>query len=410
MIGPRVGFDRLTRSIEVEIANRIGSNWDEWVGLMRRFQAREGHCDVPQRHREGKLRLGQWVSVQRNTKGTMSVERRHRLDAIGFIWDVPETRWDEEFAALKQFKAREGHCNAPQGHREGILPLGNWVSMQRTNKNTMSTERKHRLDEIGFIWDPYESEWENGFSALEKFKEREGHCAVPRLHREGTLSLGNWVSNQRARKDTKLSDEHRQRLDEIGFVWNAREANWEKGFAALEKFKVREGHCNVPTELLLGRWVVTQRTTKDKMSNERRQRLDKIGFVWDTIETKWEDNGHCNVHPSHVEGSYRLGAWVLKQRWKKDTMSNERRKRLNEIGFNWDAREAKWEDGFSALKQFKIREGHCNVPAAYREGTYRFGAWVNNQRFKDTKMSIERRQRLDKIGFVWAKKHSKQLI
>ena len=30
---------------------------------------------------------------------------------------------------------------------------------------------------------------------------------------------------------------------------------------------------------MLGQWVGVQRTNKDKMPTERRQRLDKIGFV-----------------------------------------------------------------------------------------------------------------------------------
>ena len=46
VIGPRVDLDRLTRSIEIEIADRIGSSWDERFGLLTRFKAREGHCRV----------------------------------------------------------------------------------------------------------------------------------------------------------------------------------------------------------------------------------------------------------------------------------------------------------------------------------------------------------------------------
>jgi predicted helicase len=124
MVGPFVDFDRLTRSIEVEIADRIGINWDEWVGVLRRFKSREGHCAVPLKHREGILRLGGWVSVQRNTKDTMSVERRQRLDAIGFIWDAHESSWDEWFGLLQRFKEREGHCNVPAKHHEGTFKLG----------------------------------------------------------------------------------------------------------------------------------------------------------------------------------------------------------------------------------------------------------------------------------------------
>jgi Helicase associated domain/Helicase conserved C-terminal domain len=355
VIGPRVGLAELTRSIEVEIANRIGNNWDEWVGLLRRFKAREGHCDVPGKHREGILRLGGWVGLQRMNRNTMSADRRQRLDAIGFIWDAPESWWDEGFRVLQRFKEREGHCNVPAKHREGTYQLGTWVGTQRTKKDTMSADRRQRLDEIGFVWDPLEAKWEDGFSALKRFKAREGHCLAPYKHREGTYPLGNWVMNQRQRtnKDT-MSAEHRQRLDEIGFIWDPYESEWEKGFAILKQFKEREGHCNV-----------LQR---------------------------------------HHEGTFRLGGWVSVQRTSKDTMSAEHRQRLNEIGFVWDVLESKWEDGFAVLKQFKAREGHCNVSQLHIEGTYRLGTWVSSQRMRKDAMSNERRQRLDKIGFVWARK------
>ncbi len=83
-----------------------------------------------------------------------------------------------------------------------------------------------------------------------------------------------------------MSSERRQQLDEIGFVWDAREAAWEKGFNYLKIYRGRVGHCRVPKThkeengFELGSWVSVQRKNKDKMSNERRERLDELGFVW----------------------------------------------------------------------------------------------------------------------------------
>jgi superfamily II DNA or RNA helicase len=293
VIGPRVDLDRLTRSIEVEIADRIGSSWDEWFGLLMRFKSREGHCLVPHLHLEGTYRLGQWVNVQRNTRDTMPPERKRRLDAIGFVWDARESLWEEGFAALKKFQAREGHCFVPTAHFEGTYKLGAWVGIQRANEDAMPTERKQRLDAIGFVWDPHEREWEEGFAALTTFKAREGHCLVPKAHVEGTFKLGVWVSKQRLRRHT-MSAERRQRLDAIGFVWDSLESAWEEGFAALTTFKAREGHCLVPAlhaegKFKLGFWVSNQRTNRNRIPTERRRRLDAIGFVWDSLESAWEE-------------------------------------------------------------------------------------------------------------------------
>ena len=113
-----------------------------------------------------------------------------RLDEIGFVWDPLEEAWEEGFAALKNFKAREGDCNVPKLHMEGTFKLGQWVGVRRQRRDTMPAARRHRLDAIGFIWDTLESRWEEGFAALMTFKTREGDCCVRRGFVEGTFKLG----------------------------------------------------------------------------------------------------------------------------------------------------------------------------------------------------------------------------
>jgi superfamily II DNA or RNA helicase len=418
VIGPFVDLDRLMNSIEIAIVDRIGSKWDEWFGVLQRYKAREGHCNVPSYHREGTFKLGQWVGAQRNKHAIMSVERIRRLNKIGFVWDALEARWEEAFSALEKFKAREGHCDVPGHHREGTFNLGSWISNQRTIRDAMSANRRRRLDAIGFIWDVVESRWEEKFAALMAFKSREGHCNVPEGHVESTFNLGIWVLNERS-KHTTMSARRRQRLDEIGFVWDVLEAKWEESFIALQQFKTREGHYNVPRRdkgkfLPLGSWVAVQRFTKDTMSAERRQRLDGIGFTWNgnALEEWWEEGfaaltnfkereDHCNVPRNHIEGTFKLGAWASEQRVNQNTMSAERKERLDGIGFVWNAREARWEEGFAALRQFKTREGHCNAPQHYREGTFPLGSWVSVQRQHKDTMPAERKKRLNAIGFVW---------
>jgi hypothetical protein len=128
------------------------------------------------------------------------------------------------------------------------------------------------------------SRWERGFAALCKFRAREGHCCPSRRHVEGGFRLEQWVSVQRYRKDL-LPTGRKRRLDAIGFIWDWRDYHWEQNFAALLKFKRRNGHCCVSTyrregDCKLGWWVATQRRNKKEMSAERQARLNKIGFVW----------------------------------------------------------------------------------------------------------------------------------
>jgi hypothetical protein len=126
---------------------------------------------------------------------------------------------------------------------------------------------------------------------------------------------------------------------------------WERGFAALSKFRARKGHC-------------------------------------------------CPSRP-HVEGGFRLGQWVSVQRYYRDLISPERKRRLDKIGFVWDTRDDLWEQNFAALLKFKRRKGHCCVPTFHKEGDLNLGWWVATQRRHRKEMPAERRARLNKIGFVW---------
>jgi hypothetical protein len=126
--------------------------WERGFTALRTFRAREGHCCPSRWHVEGGFNLGQWVSVQRYRKDVMPAERKRRLDKIGFVWDWRDYLWEQNFAALKKFKRRKGHCRAPIIYKEGDLKLGWWVATQRRNQKEMSAERRARLNKIGFVW------------------------------------------------------------------------------------------------------------------------------------------------------------------------------------------------------------------------------------------------------------------
>jgi Helicase associated domain len=196
------------------------------------YKEREGHCRVPQRHEENGFRLGSWVSHQRSKGDTMPVERRQQLDELGFVWDAREATWEDGFICLKAYKEREGHCRVPDRHLENGFRLGQWVGAQRIHRDDLSDEHRQRLNELGFVWEPHKTDWEEGFRHLVIYKEREGHCRVPDRHMEDGFRLGQWVSHQRSKGD-RMPVERRRQLDELGFVWNVLDKNWEEGFRHL---------------------------------------------------------------------------------------------------------------------------------------------------------------------------------
>ena len=111
---------------------------------------------------------------------------------------------------------------------------------------------------------------------------------VPRKRKNKQLST--WVVTQRTKKD-KLDDDKIKRLDEFGFSWDPQEEFWEQRFQELAAYKEKHGDCLVRgnwKNKQLATWVVTQRTKGDKLDDDKIKRLDELGFSWDPIGEFWE--------------------------------------------------------------------------------------------------------------------------
>jgi Helicase associated domain len=200
----------------------LGGAWEQAFKRLVAFKNRDGHCRVPDEHVESGFKLGKWVGKQR-AKKRMSPEQRQRLTELGFVWDPSSDQWEKGFHFLKQYRHREKHCRVHPRYEESGFKLGVWVTTQRHSKKPIPLERRRQLDDLGFVWDPLEADWEQGFTYLVAFKNKTGHCVVPQPFELEGFALGRWVSKQRLNAD-KMSDERRERLAGIGFIWQPRDA------------------------------------------------------------------------------------------------------------------------------------------------------------------------------------------
>jgi Helicase associated domain len=128
------------------------------------------------------------------------------------------------FAKLEHYWERFGNCDVPHSWEENP-PLAIWVSNQRARQLELSSTRRARLDELGFVWDPREVAWEKMFAKLMGYKSKHGDCNVPQDWSED-LQLGRWVSAQHVRaKQGTLPPEQKARLDALGFDWGDSQAS-----------------------------------------------------------------------------------------------------------------------------------------------------------------------------------------
>jgi hypothetical protein len=85
----------------------------------------------------------------------------------------------------------------------------------------MSPERAKRLEAVAFVWDAIADGWDARFELLTAYHAAHGDCAVPqRFAAADGFKLGQWVDKQRrAYKAGKLTPEHVERLEAVGFEW-----------------------------------------------------------------------------------------------------------------------------------------------------------------------------------------------
>ena len=296
-----------------------------------------------------------------------------------------QTKWHSMYGVLVNYKHREGHCDVPQNYVTedydgGTKKLGGWLHQQRQSyrKGTLDETKKNRLQDLGVMW-VLQTSWEEMLLLLLQYKEREGHCNVPQQHIEHnnnndtntnqTTKLGKWLSNQRAaKKKGTLPASRARRLYGMGVVWEMYPTTyWEDMYTGLVRYKLREGHCQVPQQYIdaeyninLGAWVHRQRRLQRQgtLTERYQQRLERLGMKWtrqkDTPSTaSWDAmlvlfrqyhtrEGHGNVPQRHVEEHENLGKWLSNQRTlkKQGTLDPARRRRLEEIGVVWKINDA----------------------------------------------------------------------
>lgn len=118
---------------------------------------------------------------------------------------------EERMLLLKRYKEREGHCEVPYTYKEDGTFLGIWVDCLRRNKK-LTKDQRRRLDELGMVWNPDVKAFDGWFSLLQQFKDREGHCRVPRKHEEDGKKLGMWLYKHTQRKDRRCQLTNQQLL------------------------------------------------------------------------------------------------------------------------------------------------------------------------------------------------------
>jgi hypothetical protein len=358
-------------------------SWEDRFSELAEYHRIHGHCNVPVRYSEN-IKLGIWVGNQRmqykleqeGKRSFMTTCRIQKLESLGFEWDSRGTAWEDRLSELADYRKIHGHCNVPKSASENPK-LGIWVGNQRKQYrlhlegkiSSMTLSRIQELEGLVFEGGNLGATWEDRLSELADYRKIYGQCNVPNRYSENT-KLGAWVKNQRShyklREEGKISPmtpSRIQALESLGFEWDSHGAAWDDRLSELAEYRESHGHCNVLRKYSenskLGCWVNEQRRNyrvyldgkKSSLTTVRIQELESLDFVWNILDTAWEDclseltdyysiHGHCKV-PHRYSKNSKLGFWVKTQRrhyklylkGEKSSMTLSRIQELEGLGF-----------------------------------------------------------------------------
>ena len=162
--------------------------WNSMLYQLMLYKAQQGDLNVP--NNDAKYtQLYNWIQRQRayyqekNTKSDslcLSPDRIAVLDAIDFQWNLRgDNFWQKNFDGLITYKKQCGDVRVPRLYDKNPK-LGEWVTDQRRQwkakcdgrPNSMTEERKAKLDAVGFVWQVRDrSDWNDRYEKLLEFKK-----------------------------------------------------------------------------------------------------------------------------------------------------------------------------------------------------------------------------------------------
>lgn len=316
---PQEQVERLD-ALGMDWTNRNDRKWMSLYDVAAAYYHEHGNLNVPSEYvtPDGVL-LGKWVARQRyaylnpdRSSARVTPERKDLLDKLGMVWEKYDP-WQERYDLALAYKTEHGDLEIPSVYKtaDGVW-LGSWVNRQRQALNSgssaLSSERRKLLrtlfkgerrpsDPAADHGTVREANWERNFRSAARYARKYKHLLVPASYVDSDgVRLGVWISNLRAARKNRpdsyqVTPAHIKKLNNIGMVWDARDAKWGTAYQQAKAYYKAHGNLHAAanyksdeTGFCLGDWLRRMRewdTTHDpKLTPERRAMLDKIGMEW----------------------------------------------------------------------------------------------------------------------------------
>lgn len=213
-------------SIGMDWMDRVDRVWENGFIEAKNYSKEYGNLSVPKNYRSNTdFPLGIWIQRQRSLykNKKISDDRIKRLTDVGMNWN-PDN-WESRFDLVKQYYEEHGNINISQKEVIQGVWLGKWILSQKKamESGKLTNEQIEMLktlpmEEVG----RKDNRWWSMYEEAKKYYLKFGHLNVPMDYITSSgKKLSDWIIRQRRNnKLGKMPLEHKEKLDDIGFVWD----------------------------------------------------------------------------------------------------------------------------------------------------------------------------------------------
>lgn len=213
-------------SIGMDWMDRVDRIWENRFLEAKNYSEEYANLSVPKNYRtKTDFPLGIWIQKQRSLykNNKISEDRIKRLTDVGMNWNPDD--WESRFNLAKQYYEEHGNINISQKEVIQGVWLGKWIVSQKKamQEGKLTNEQIEMLktlpmEEVG----RKDNRWWSMYEEAKKYYLKFGNLNIPMDYLTSSgKKLSDWIIRQRRNyKLGKMTSEHKEKLDEIGFIWD----------------------------------------------------------------------------------------------------------------------------------------------------------------------------------------------
>jgi hypothetical protein len=355
----------------------IVESWERYFSLATRYYEQIGNLNVPDDFEIEGLNLGRWISVLRQAyNGRQDVkltsEQVNRLNTIGMLWNGKNGSQTSFFEQAIYYYCKQCFNDAINKFIDNGFEIDIYIPILKIgieydgeywhkDKYILDNEKDDNCNKLGIK-----------LIRIREFPLEKTTGATNYILRNYNHNTFSALLKQIFKEQLGVSIDVNIKRDSLEIVKcfkTSASDPWYSHFEQAKEYYNEHGHLLVNSIYIskngvkLGKWIENQRNAAKGqlgtsfLSQEKIDKLNEIGMVWDTLDHKWNlgygyakiyflKNGNLFVPYKYVVDNFKLGNWISRQRNAYNgngsrTISKERIEKLNEVGMVWKAREGR---------------------------------------------------------------------